>query len=176
MRLLTPELMCISALQATSIVGAAVATRELDFNLSRRSGVLVNQVVSSLILGVALGAALNTYCQELDLDPDNVTIWQNNTTPDAVEYDSSRLVRHNEGGTVNVVTDLSIIDNPRTILIKEWHAVPLERRPLSITSMRHHLFFGSNLADSVLDGQLMIYYHIVELTLEELGILNASRR
>jgi len=176
MRLLTPELQCISALQVTAIAGVAVATRELDFNLSRRSGVLINQVVSSYILTLALGVAANTYAQELDLDPDNVTIWQNNSTPDAVEYDSSRLVRHVEGGTINVATDNTFVDNPRSILIKQWHDVPLERRPISITSMRHHLWMGANLADSVLNGQLVIYYHIIELTLEELGILNASRR
>jgi len=180
MRLLTPELMCLSALQTISVAGIAVSTRQLDFNLSRRSGILINQILSTMLLSHIGGTSptqyLTTHVQELDLDPDNVTIWQNNSTPVAVEYDSSRLLRHLEGGSINIVTDLTYVDTPRTHLQKDWHATPLERRPLSITAMRHHLYVGSNEADSVVDGLLMIWYHIVELTLEELGILNASRR
>ncbi|MBA7686059.1 hypothetical protein ES703_94495 [subsurface metagenome] len=176
MRLLTPELYCISALQVTSVAGHAIATRQLDFNLSRRSAIIINQLQSSWVFADSLGVSANFVTQECDLDPDNVDVWQGHSTPVAVEYDSSRVLRHVEGGITNVVTDntFSLVKNQ--ILLKKWHDVELERRPMSITAMRHHLAVDSNVAASVVDGQLMIWYHIAELTLEELGILNASRR
>lgn len=177
MRLLTPELYCLSALQVTSTTTWAVVSRQLDFNLSRRTGIVFNQINSSFVVAHAGGAQyFLAYCQEVDLDPDNVDVWQGSPTPVAVDYDTSRLLRHCEGGSMNEVTDLTWVDTPRQIMIKEWHAVPLERRPISITPVRHHLGCASVTAGTVVDGQLHIYYHIVELSLEELGILNASRR
>ena len=94
--------------------------------------------------------------------------------PTAVEYDSSRLLRH-VVGTYAGGTLASALGS-QTIIVKEWHGVPLEKRPISITAMRHHLGADAAVATHILVGQLQIYYHIVELSLEELGIINASRR
>ncbi|MBA7689332.1 hypothetical protein ES703_97838 [subsurface metagenome] len=174
MQLLTPELYCLSSFYQLSVIGHQIVTRQLDFNLARRSGILVNQIVSTLNTLPYAVADQYTVCQELDLDPDNVEVWQGSAYPDAVEYDSSRLLRHVISSIEMAAGDkISAINS---ILIKEWHNVPLEKRPISITPVRHHIASDGGLADHLMIGQLHIYYHIVELDLKELGILNASRR
>jgi len=177
MRLLTPELYCISALDfAIPAATFRVESRELDFNLSRRSGVLINQIVSQIEKWSTVASSAGYGVQELDLDPDNVTIWQNTPTPNAVEYDSSRVLRHLWFESHNATaTGPGLAIFGQSQMIKDWHGVPLEKRPISITPLRHHIWMTGDEEDPF-HGELMIYYHIIELSLEELGILNASRR
>ena len=73
MQLLTPELYCISAMYDLAEIGHSILSRQLNFNLARRSGVLVNQIVSTL---AALPFADDGFfvVQELDLDPDRCRV------------------------------------------------------------------------------------------------------
>jgi len=178
MRRLTPELYCLSAFDGLIAGGDTLETRELDFNLSRRSAIVVNQIVGQLVIGAAVAADHQTgVVQELDLDPDNIDVWQGQPFPDAIEYDSSRVFRQLNAISVSVVATVSLAMPSAWKLQKDWHTVPIEMRPISITNMRHHINAVSApaSADSY-HGELHIFYAIYELTLEELGILNASRR
>ena len=72
---LTPELYAISAFDGTIAGGDTLETRELDFNLSRRSAIVINQITGQMHVGPAVAADhFTSVCQELDLDPDNLTI------------------------------------------------------------------------------------------------------
>jgi len=175
---LTPELYALSAFDGTISGGNTVETRELDFNLSRRSAIVINQITGQMHVGPAVAADhFSSVCQELDLDPDNLTIWQATPTPDAIEYDSSRVFRQLNALWLSVVATISLTGNFQWLLEKDWHAVPIELRPISITNLRHHVnaVSGPASADSY-HVELHIYYAIYELTLQELGIINASRR
>lgn len=170
MNRLTPELFAISTFDGS---GAALETRELDFNLSRRSGVVINQIRGFLMPGPAEADGGGFLCQELDLDPDNLDIWQSTPTPDAVEYDSSRVFRQEVGFVVSNTNGWGLLGT--TIDKMDWTNLPMGLRPISITNLRHHCESVS-VAVSSYHAELYIKYFIVELTLEELGIINASRR
>lgn len=179
MRRLTPELWAIS--QFADLNGATTlvtVTRELDFNLSRRSGVLINQIRGflSMVPGGTTGFdATGAAVQELDVDPDNLTPWNLGTVikNDGVDYDTSRLFRQRVARTVDTasgtVTSCGLHEK------MDWTNLPIEERPLSITNLRHHASAYATIAGSF-EAELYIKYCIVELTLEELGIVNASRR
>lgn len=177
MRRLTPELYAISTFDGLLTTETeAIETRELDFNLSRRSGVLINQLQSLIQLSPAAADGAGYAAQELDMDPNNIQIWRDSPTIEGVEYDTSRLLRH-EAFISHSNTAGWTIAGGKEVLVRKWSNYPLELRPLSITSMRHHVGVGkvTGLGMSY-HAELMIYYYIVELTLEELGIVNASRR
>ena len=172
---LTPELWAHSAFAGDS---NGLETRELDFNLARRSGVVINRLVSQLFVHVDTLTGNETSAsaiQEIDVDPDNVDIeFGGNNTPDDVVLDSSRLMRHVMHSDRDTATGGgSQGTNPQ--LMMDWHNLPLEQRPISITSIRHHISVDAGISN-VYKGEVAIQYFIVELDLEELGILNASRR
>lgn len=173
MNRLTPELFAISTFDGAA---AALETRELDFNLSRRSAVVINQVRGTLLLACS-GADYAYYgCQELDLDPDNVDIWGSSPTHDGFDYDSSRVFRQVTFGNVSIVVATQAWANLGNTNDRfDWTNLPMEQRPISITNMRHHCELVAAETTSY-HAELYIKYFIVELTLEELGILNASRR
>jgi len=178
MRRLTPELYALSAFDGTIAGGDTLETRELDFNLSRRSAIVINQITGQMNVGPAVAADhFTSVVQELDLDPDNLDVWQGSPTPDAIEYDSSRLYRQIMAVIVSIVATSSLAVTQYGILEKDWHNVPIEMRPISITNLRHHVnaVSGPASADSY-HAELHIYYAIYELSLDELGIINASRR
>ncbi len=78
---LTPELQVISMLAGLSTVAAIdTFTRQLDFNLSRRSGVVINSVESTLLGTAVAVAGVSFLGQELDLDPDNIELQWNSPT------------------------------------------------------------------------------------------------
>ena len=62
-----------------------------------------------------------------------------------------------------------------TLLKIEWTNDIEAKRPMSITALRHHVSNGSDI-DAIIYAELHINYFIVELSLEEIGIINASRR
>ena len=166
MKRLTPELIAHSRFVFSD---TALKTQELDFNLSRRSGVCINKVLSQIEVDQVV-AGFNAI-QELDLDPDNVDVWQGGVGADAVEYDSSRLLIHHFAS----ISTANGQGPTKSDVLLAWSDYPLELRPLSITNMRHHADLVTGAPTGAL-VQLSIYYYIVELTLEELGIVNASRR
>jgi hypothetical protein len=170
---LTPELQAISMLAGISTVADLdTFTRQIDFNLSRRSGVVINSVESTLLGTATAIAGVSFLAQELDLDPDNDEIQWNTPTGTQLESDSSRVIRH-VAQTVALTAENCI----NTFYSKaSWLAAPLNERPLSITPVRHHLAIASGIEGNSVDGTLLIRYVIVELTLNELGIINASRR
>ena len=182
MRRLTPELMLFSAI---NISADGVESVELTFNLARRSGVVVNSIHSELVEMVhdLPGAVLDHLAQEVDLDPDNVDVLTGAAIlPDIVVMDTSRLLRHNctflssksvvgtDGGAGLQTPACSRLD-------MDFRMLPLEQRPISITNLRHHLRYAvSGASNGLIVGLISLRYIIVELQLEELGIINASRR
>lgn len=175
---LTPELHLISAFDGDSATGLVVESRELDFNLARRSGVVINRIVSQIGMHTDTTSGhdvLSTGIQELDLDPDNVAVEFGTDGHDAddVVIDSSRVLRHIMQPAVE--TAAGVAEVTHTIMGKDWHHVPPNERPISITNLRHH--FGSIATISqYYHVELHVDYFIVELELREIGILNASRR
>lgn len=172
---LTPELWLHSAFDGDS---DATETRELDFNLARRSGVVINRIVGQMFLHVDTltgNEASGEICQEVDVDPDNVTIeFAGVLRVDDVVIDSSRVFRqieHNDRDTATGGGSQGC--NPQ--LIKDWTNLPMNERPISITNIRHHVKAAAAISN-LYHVEVNIDYIIVELTLEELGIINASRR
>jgi len=163
--------------QTLTATVAVVETRQLDFNLARRSAIIVNQVIGQMFLMTNTtsghGVAMHTI-QELDTDPDNInTEFGGSLEPEAVVLDSSRPFRqviHGERDTA------AGVQNPfHTIMKKDWTAESETKRPISITALRHHVSMLSDINAKVF-AEIHIDYFIVELTLEEIGIINASRR
>ena len=177
---LTPELWAISSLASAAVGGAALETRELDFNLARRSAVVINQVrgMLSLMAGTTTGFdPAAAAVQELDMDPDNVDIQFGagigGILHDDVELDSSRVFRQVHARAWD--TAAGATGSPGDHVKMDWTNLPMEQRPISITNMRHHLRMNSTI-NNWYWGELYIKYFIVELSLLELGILNATRR
>jgi hypothetical protein len=175
MERLTPELWLHSAIDGDT---AAVETRELNFNLARRSAIVIVRIVSQLFIhvdvlsGNEIGAVA---IQEVDVDPDNVdTEFAGALSPDAVVLDSSRVFRH----YINTDRDTATgggSQGANSLVIKDWTHAPDNERPISITNIRHHLRTTGSVSN-VYHGEINIDYFIAELSLRELGILNASRR
>ena len=176
MNRLTPEIYAISTFNSVS--GQVTAkTRELDFNLARRSAVIINQIRGVLTVMAATTTGFDAAggaVQELDLDPDNLVVWEPASIwPEAVELDSSRVFRQHHGRSLDTAAGaVSMADGSVKM---DWTNLPMEQRPISITNMRHHLRHDSAI-DNTVHAELYIKYFIVELNLLELGIINASRR
>ncbi len=173
MQRLTPELTCMSGFLSAA---PGQETRELDFNLARRSGVLINHIIglANVIPLAVTGDGQIT--QELDLAPDNVTIWEQLPGPDAVDYDSSRIFRQTAFSYVNIAVatqGLSVSNNQ--VLKRDWSHLPMNERPISMTSMRHNVQ-TTGIGAGAFETLMIISYVIVEMNLTEIGVLNASRR
>ena len=179
---LTRELVAMSFLQGS---GAAVFSTELDFNLARRSGIIINHISSQIAVSTILvieGHINNAVAQEVDLDPDNADVQEGSVSPASVTaLDSSRVLRHQavfqqllevigtDGGgglSTDWVDKLDI----------DFRMLPLQERPISITSLRHHMRLTTSGTSGTITGLVVIRYTIVELSLQELGIINAGRR
>lgn len=174
MNRLTPNLWAVSAFAAEA---TGVDTRQLDFNLARRSAIIINRVIGQFFYqvnttsGHDLGATL---IQELDTDPDNITTeFGGALVPDAVVLDSSRCFR--QVGQFDIDTAAGRESPIHTHMEKDWGSLSESKRPISITPLRHHFQVLQTIAIHY-QAELHIDYFIVELTLEEIGILNASRR
>lgn len=171
---LTPELFLHSAFDGDS---DGAESRELDFNLARRTGVVINRIIGQVNCDPDTTTGfdvLRAICQEVDLDPDNTEIeFAGLMEPDAVVMDSSRVFRQMQHG--NWDSAAGATEPLAHNLIKDWHNLPLQERPISITNLRHHVEAVGTISCNY-HAEVAIDYVIVELTLEELGILNASRR
>lgn len=177
MERLTPEIVCISTFDGLlTSETEELETRQLDFNLARRSAIVINQVQSSMCLHPAEADGAAYMAQELDLDPDNVDIWGSSPTFEGVDTDTSRLIRHESFISLSN-TNAWVVPGGVETLVREWSNYPLTDRPISITNLSHHLGIGkiTGLGLSY-HAELMIYYFIVELSLNEIGYINASRR
>lgn len=171
---LTPNLWAYSAFAGTA---PTLETRELDFNLARRSAVIINRVIGQMFIQVQTtsghGVALQLI-QELDTDPDNIDIeFAGALLPDAVVLDSSRCFRqviHAERDTA-----AGVRNSYHTLLQKDWTNDLETKRPISITPLRHHISSDNDISMKC-TGEIAIDYFIVELSLIEIGIINASRR
>lgn len=174
---LTPELFAHSFFTSAPSVDT-LETRELDFNLARRSAVVVNQIRGEIVMqaGTTSGFSANSGAvQELDLDPDNVAIEFNalGVFPDDVVLDSSRVYRQVMGFSHDTAAGAVTPGGANQLM--DWTNLRMEERPISITNMRHH-FRTVTQIDFSCHVALHIKYFIVELSLLELGILNATRR
>lgn len=175
---LTPELHLISTFDGDTTAGVVASTRELDFNLARRSGVIINRVQSQITIGADTTSGLEilgAFVNELDLDPDNVAALFGanfNDTEDVV-VDSSRAFRHIIKSSFDTAAGLA--HPAHTFMDKDWHHVPAVERPISITNLRHHIGVVATVS-MFYHIELHVDYFIVELELREIGILNASRR
>ena len=170
---LTPELTCLSAFL---IAAAGIETRELDFNLARRSGVVINHICGQVVAVPTEATGNWQFVQELDRAPDNVNVWEAGAVPDAVDYDSSRIFRQTFSAFVGItVATQGVSTYGNSQLDRDWSHLPMNERPISMTGMRHHvLTVGA--AAGAWQSLMTISYVIVELSLQEIGILNASRR
>ena len=172
---ITPELYLHSALDGDSTENLS---RELDFNLARRSAVIINRIVSQMFVHVDVLtgneiAAIGI--QEVDLDPDNAfPEFGGVAEPNAVVIDSSRVLRHYAHTDRDTATGGGS-QGTHPLLVKDWANVPDNMKPISITNIRHHLVANAALSN-ILHGEINIDYFIAELSLSELGLLNASRR
>ncbi|KKL75221.1 hypothetical protein LCGC14_2057050 [marine sediment metagenome] len=173
MNRLTKELTALSNLLVTA---PGVESTVLDFNLARRSGVVINRIDSLMNIDVAAGDITIDAAQEVDLDPDNTDVWTGAVLlADNLDMDSSRLIRHrfqsiSRNGTAEAVT------YPQAWMWHDYTNLALEERPLSITNLRHHLRLVQTIGSGDINGLVIVTYVIVELTLQELGIVNAGRR
>lgn len=176
MRRLTPELWAHSAFSGDTTL---VETRILDFNLARRSGIVINRIVGQMfqnpdtLTGNEINAAV---AQEVDVDPDNTTTEFLGVvlSPDAVVLDSSRVFRQVQHFSRDTATGGAMTGH--TKLVKDWSHLPMNERPISITPLRHHVNAATVSLSYVMHAEVNIDYYIVELDLDELGLLNASRR
>ena len=141
---LTPELYAISSLSIAAAAAAGLESRELDFNLARRSAVVINQIRGMLVLLQDQTSGLDDVAaavQEVDLDPDNVDIQFGagglGIMHDDVELDSSRVFRQVYSRSLD--TAAGAVTNPGSHVQMDWTNLPMEQRPISITNMRHHL-------------------------------------
>ncbi|MBA7554138.1 hypothetical protein ES705_46750 [subsurface metagenome] len=169
MILLTPELYCRSQLTALGAGANVDAFAELDFNLSRRTGILINEVIGEIALLADVAVGAGQILQQLDLDPDNEAVEMPANT---VITDSSRpfsQMMQYQVVTTEVTTHMSIHG-------LKWRAMPMHERPISITNLVHEVQGGWGARADTFTAVLTLYYQIVELTLAELGMLNASRR
>lgn len=170
---LTKELQLLSARIVTT---TGVDSQALEFNLARRSAVVINSIESTIYGQVLTGDDTDEVVQEVDLDPDNTDIWGASVNlGDAVDMDSSRLLRHrfvyqSRNGTAEALSEAVGYQ------IVDFRMLPMEERPISITNMRHHLRFIRSIGSGAVEGYVFIRYLIVELSLQELGIINAGRR
>lgn len=171
---LTPELWLHSALDGDS---SAIETRELDFNLARRSGVVINRIVGQMTHAPDVTSGfeiIGAMIQEIDVDPDNVDIeFAGADEPDGVVVDSSRVFR--QVNHITWDTAAGVTNATQGQLIKSWQNLPMEQRPVSMTNLRHHAVGNAALSFHY-HAEVNIDYFIVELSLTEIGILNASRR
>lgn len=177
MRQITPQLWAYSVI-AGSDVGAVVETRELDFSLSRRAAIVINRIEGFLHVGEYTTVGHNNpaaILQELDLDPDNVDVWLGDVVGiDAYEIDSSRAYRQSK--IYNTDTASGTVEASDSQKDVDWHAVPLVDRPISTRNLRHHVRTDPQGGNVTYQAELCIRYFIVELSLAELGYINASRR
>lgn len=174
MERLTPNLWAYSSFNGDS---NGVTSRELDFNMARRSAIIINRIISQMFLvyNTTTGHGVDSVMiQELDVDPDNTDVEFGGTPlPEDVVLDSSRCLRHVNHSDRD--TAAGVESTVHSLLIKDFSSEDERKRPISITPLRHHLRNQSALAHFY-RGELNIDYFIVELTLEEIGIINASRR
>ena len=174
MERLTPNLWAYSAFEGTLNV---ISTRELDFNLARRSAIIVNRVIGQLFAQTTTtsGHGIDgSLIQELDTDPDNVDIeFAGALRPEGVVLDSSRCFR--QLMQFERDTAAGVESHYHTLLQKDWTNEDELKRPISITPLRHHVSTQFGIA-SAWQAEIAIDYFIVELSLEEIGIINASRR
>ena len=174
MNRLTPNLWAHSALSAAA---GALETRQLDFNLARRSALIINRIIGQMfmVINTTTGHdATLALIQEVDTDPDNIDVeFAGAVIPDGVVLDSSRCFRH--VGHVDRDTAAGVEGSYHTLLQKDWTNESENKRPISITPIRHHALFNQTIA-AFYRTEVAIDYFIVELSLEEIGIINASRR
>ncbi|KKM65649.1 hypothetical protein LCGC14_1489120 [marine sediment metagenome] len=183
MNRLTPELTLIASL---GVASNAVESQELDFNLARRSAVVINSIQSTLmeIIVAATGTPLlNRAVQEIDRDPDNTDVLGGGSAlGDSLEIDSSRVMRHvavafSSQQVIGTDAGAGMTTPLVSILKSDFRMLPIEQRPISITNLSHHVRVDqAGVLAGLVDGQIVMNYIIVELTLQELGIINATRR
>lgn len=177
MKQLTPELWCHSAMGIQNDA-AELETVELDFGLARRSAIVINQIEGFIGIGFNTTSGLfddSAVVQEIDLDPDNVDVWLSAAfNIQDYETDSSRVFRQRWFAGFDTAAGGGPASSPMYKTVS-WYNVPLADRPITTRNIRHH-YEHANQDVSNVEVEVTIRYFIVELTLEELGYINASRR
>ena len=177
MKILTPELWCYSVISGSD-VGNAVETRELDFALARRSAIVINQIEGFIHIGDYTTVGHNNPIaglQEVDLDPDNVDVWLGDAFAlDDYEIDSSRCFRQMKIYNADTAAGLSEAADSQKLV--DWRPNQLVDRPITTRNIRHHVQCDPAGGNATYQMEICIRYFIVELSLAELGYINASRR
>ena len=178
MRQLTPELWLHSAMSGANSA-IALETREIDLALARRSAVVINAIEGFLI---AVGDTLTGFedeggmVQEIDLDPDNGDVWLSESIQlDDYVVDSSRVFRQRTIHHFDTATGSTLFSNTHKNI--DWYNCAIVDRPITTRNIRHHVQWDGNTGVvHNYEAEVTVRYMIVELTLEELGYINASRR
>lgn len=177
MKILTPELWLYSVLSGSDLA-STLETRELDFSLARRSAIVINQIEGFLHIGEFTTTGHNNplaIVQEVDLDPDNVDVWLSAAFPiDASEVDSSRCFRQSKIYNSDTATGMTEASDSHKVV--DWRPNTLVDRPISTRNIRHHVQADVLSGDCTYQAEICVRYFIVELSLAELGYINASRR
>lgn len=177
MRILTPELWLYSVISGSD-VGAVIETRELDLSLARRSAVVISQIEGFLHVGDYTTVGHNNpiaITQEVDLDPDNVDVWLGDVFGiDDAEIDSSRCFRQHK--MYNADTAAGMTEAADSQKLVDWRPNTMQDRPISTRNIRHHVRTDPLGGNCTYQAEICVRYFIVELTLNELGYISASRR
>lgn len=173
LNILTQELNALYHIGLTNTVNSV----ELDFNLARRSGVMINRIISQIQFQVISASdQVIVAAQELDLDPDNTALLGGHPSigaPGLNVIDSSRILRHQCNASRNNTGGFAVAGE--TIMPVSFDSLPDGSKPIAVTNLRVHQEVAGAATDTA-DFTLSIYYQIVELSLSELGLINASRR
>lgn len=177
MKILTPELWLYSVISGSN-AGIVLETRELDLSLARRSAIVINQIEGFLHVGEYSTTGHNNplaIVQEVDLDPDNVDVWLSAAFPlDDHEVDSSRCFRQSKIYNSDTATGMTEAADSQKVV--DWRPNTLVDRPISTRNVRHHVQMDIIGGNGTYQAEICVRYFIVELSLAELGYINASRR
>ena len=176
MKVLTPELIAHSYGGVTN----TLVSTELDFDLGRRMGIILNAVDG--FIEYQTTADTRGYMpshQELDLDPDNTDILGGHpaVATEAFDRDSTRIF------VQKAMCEMEVDNangNAHCFVAGErhhmdWYGLPMNERPLTINNMRHHAEVSGAATDSIIFW-LTIRYLLVELSDQEIGLTAILRR
>lgn len=174
MKLLTPELVAHSYGGVTN----NLESQELDFDLSRRMGIIINRVIGTM--EHQNGSAAFIVCpahQELDLDPDNADILGGHpaVATEGFVRDSTRIFVQKSLALIENTATQAGYQTPVHRAEVSWLNLPMNQRPIAINNLRHSFEIAGDGATSLIVW-LTIYYMLVELSDQEIGLTAILRR
>lgn len=177
MRILTPELVAHSEADASISAGfQGQESRELDFDLSRRTAIIINGCEAQIYTCQLAEVECMVVVNELDLDPDNTDIMGGAPATFEDVIDSTRLLRQVAAIADNTTNGLAH-DVGGFQYRLDFTNRRIGERPITHSNIRHHIHsFAGGTVTVECFGFLTIRYQIVELTDAEMGLVAVLRR